>query len=146
MLCGGRCCEEARPPISDKRYTELVRSGIPPDIFEKNRYRYISTHEDGLCSLCRNGKCTIHTIKPETCRAGPFTFDVKYDKVEIYLKFASLCPLVNLLRDDPELYRQQFDNAVNNILGLLDNLTDDEIRAICAIEERETELIAVIPR
>ena len=93
-----------------------------------------------------NGKCTIHAFKPETCRAGPFTFDMKGDLIAMYIKRESICPVVKLLKEVPEAYRQQYELAVQNITHLVRNLTGDEISVICQIDEPETEKVAEILR
>jgi len=90
--------------------------------------------------------CLIHAIKPETCRAGPFTFDVDGDMIRIFLKHASVCPVVTLLKEVPEAYGQQFDLALKNISNLVDHLTDEEIDAINRIDEPDTDLVVAIPR
>jgi uncharacterized protein len=146
LECGGHCCDDAHPPISEHCYQRLVAEGLTDDAFERNGYRYLRTRADGTCSLWNGGKCGIHGIKPETCRAGPFTFDVKGDIIEIFLKFEKICPLVRLYKDVPEAYDQQYALAVQCITRLVSNLTDDEITAICRIEEPETEKVAEIPR
>lgn len=99
-----------------------------------------------MCILSKDGKCIIHAIKPETCRAGPFTFGVKDDVIEIYLKYSRICPLVNLLKEIPEAYQIQYEIAVKNITHLVSNLTDDEIDAICRVDEPETEKVSEVPR
>jgi len=99
-----------------------------------------------VCILSKDGKCIIHAIKPETCRAGPFTFDVKDDAIEIYLKFSCICPLVTLLKETPEAYQIQYEIANKNITHLVSNLTEDEIRAISRIDEPETEKVSEVPR
>jgi Fe-S-cluster containining protein len=106
----------------------------------------MKTRADGTCTLWNAGKCGIHGIKPETCRAGPFTFDVKGDVIEIFLKFESICPLVRLYKDVPEAYNQQYALATECITRLVSNLTDEELAVICRIEEPETEKVAEIPR
>jgi uncharacterized protein len=146
MRCGGHCCDDAHPPISEHCYRRLVAEGVPDHAFERNGYRYLRTRADGTCTLWSEGKCSIHAIKPETCRSGPFTFDVKGDIIEIFLKFEKLCPLVRLLKDSPEAYDQQYARAVQSITRLVSNLADEEIAAICRIEEPETEKVAEIPR
>jgi len=88
----------------------------------------------------------IHAIKPETCRAGPFTFDVKDKVIEIYLKFPGICPLVTLLKATPEAYHVQYDLAVKSITHLVSNLTRDELDTICRVEEPETEKVSEVPR
>ena len=146
MNCGGHCCDEAHPPISEHCYQRLVAEGISPSVFEYNGYRSIRTCPDGHCVLWKNGKCSIHGIKPETCRAGPFTFDVKGDVIEIFLKFESICPIVRLLKEVPEAYAQQYSLATRNIAHIVAHLTEEELAVICRIEEPETEKVAEIPR
>jgi hypothetical protein len=46
----------------------------------------------------------------------------------------------------PEAYRQQYALAVQSISHLVSDLTEEEIAAICRIEEPETEKVAEIPR
>jgi Fe-S-cluster containining protein len=146
MRCGGHCCHEAHPPISEHCYQRLLAQGLPPAYFEKNGYRHMKTHPDGRCVCWKDGKCSIHGIKPDTCRAGPFTFDVKGDTIEIFLKFESICPIVRLLKEVPEAYDQQYSLAVKSITHLVANLDDDELAVICRIDEPETEKVAEIPR
>ena len=146
MECGGHCCDEAHPPISSACYERLTKAGVSPDMFEFVGYRRLKTRENGECILSKNGKCQIHSFKPETCRSGPFTFDMNGDKIAIYLKHEKICPIVRLLKEVPEAYRQQYELAVQSITHLVRNLPDDELAAICCIDEPETEKVAEIPR
>lgn len=147
MQCGGHCCCEAYPPISGHCYQRLVAEGIPASQFiDRGGYRSLRTGSDGHCILWKDGKCSIHGIKPETCRAGPFTFDVKGDTIEIFLKFEKLCPIVRLLREAPGAYDQQYSLAVRSITHLVSCLTEEELAVICRIDEPETEKVAEIPR
>jgi Fe-S-cluster containining protein len=146
MNCGGNCCTGANPPISEQTYRRLLKEGLPEDFFEKNGYRRMRSRADGTCVCWKGGKCSIHGIKPETCRAGPFTFDVKGDRIEIFLKFESICPIVRLLREVPAAYEQQYSVAVTNISRLVADLPDDELAVICCIDEPETEKVADIPK
>jgi hypothetical protein len=93
-----------------------------------------------------NHRCTCHGIKPETCQAGPFTFDVAGGTIRIFLKHASICPIVRLLKEEPGAYRQQYERAAENIENLVIHLPDKEIEAINQIDEPDTELVAEIPR
>jgi uncharacterized protein len=95
--------------------------------------------------MMQEGKCTIHAIKPETCRAGPFTFDVKDDQIQIFLKFESLCPIVGLLKEVPAAYNQQYEQSIRNITHLVANLSTKELEVINGIDEPETEKVADIP-
>jgi hypothetical protein len=146
MECGGHCCDEAHPPITKNRYDQLIAAGVPDACFENAGYLRIRTHPDGTCILMQDHKCTCHQIKPETCRAGPFTFDVEGNTIRIFLKHASICPIVPLLKEEPEAYRQQYDQAVTHIIHLVAHLTDAEIAAINRIDEPDTDKVAEIPR
>ena len=146
MACGGHCCDEAHPPVTKKRYDELIAAGIKPACFENPGYLRLKTHADGTCILMKDHKCTCHAIKPETCRAGPFTFDVDGDTIRIFLKHASICPIVPLLKEEREAYRQQYDQATTNIINLVSHLSDAEIAEINRIDEPDTDLVMTIPR
>lgn len=144
--CGGRCCtEDTQPPVSEPCYERLKRAGVPAGSFESGEYRRLKLNGRS-CILFEGGRCSCHGIKPETCRAGPFTFDVFGDKIAIYLKKESVCPVVRLLKEDPGAYYRQFEVAVRNITHLVGNLSDRELAAICRIDEPETEFIAMVPR
>jgi len=143
--CGARCCREARPPLSPRRIALLLEKGVCPGDIEYAGYYRIRAREDGLCAMCSGGRCRIHGYKPETCRAGPFTFDVEGGTVRVYLKHDSLCPLVPALKADPERYGEQFRSAVGNILALARSLPPDELAVISAIPEPDCDLVAEIP-
>jgi len=82
--CGGKCCKDAKPPLTRKRLQMLLESGVSAESIEFGRYAHPKVREDGYCVFF-DGKCAIHNIKPETCVAGPFTFDLK----EMCLKYTS---------------------------------------------------------
>lgn len=146
LQCGGHCCVDAHPPVSRSCCQRLTGAGLSPDLFEDAGYKRLKARENGLCILSKDGKCVIHAIKPETCRAGPFTFDVRDEVIEIYLKLPGICPLVTLLKATPEAYRVQYDLAVKSITHLVSHLTPAELDAICRIEEPETEKVSEVPR
>jgi Fe-S-cluster containining protein len=146
MRCGGYCCVYAHPPVSRSCCQRLTSAGLSPDLFEDTGYKRLKVKENGVCILSKDGKCVIHAIKPETCRAGPFTFDVTDIVIEIYLKLSCICPLVTLLKETPGAYQLQYDLAVKSITHLVSNLTQDEINAICRVDEPETEKVSEVPR
>ena len=146
LSCSGDCCINAHPPISEPCYGRLLAGGVPDDAFGRDGYRSIRTRADGTCLFRDNGRCGIHDLKPETCRAGPFTFDVCGDTIGIFLKRKKICPLVGLLEEVPGAYDQQYAVAVQSITRLVADLTEEELAAICRIEEPDTEKIAEIPR
>lgn len=140
------CCDRACPPITEDRYTLLVKNGVSSDNFEFQGYRRLKIKKNNKCVLFSDGKCSIHRIKPETCRAGPFTFDINGDKIEIFLKKETICPIVRVLKDVPEAYNEQYLNAIEHISNLVYCLTENELGEICKIDEPLTEKLVEIPR
>lgn len=140
----GGCCFEARPPLSQKRIDILLENGVLPEEIEFAGYSRLKLKPDGFCVMFEDGKCRIHGIKPETCVAGPFTFDVKRKILQIYLKRESICPMVALLEQNQGLYDQLFDLATQKIVDLVSALPAAELEEICKIDEPETDLVAEI--
>lgn len=139
--CGGKCCFEAKPPISKKRLKILLENGISPDFIEFGKYKHLKLKEDGYCVFFDKGKCKIHGIKPETCVAGPITFDIRAGKLELYIKKESICPLVKFLRENEEVLREHMSTALEKIIDLIKELEKEELEEILKIEEPETEKI-----
>jgi Fe-S-cluster containining protein len=143
--CGGRCCHEAHPPLTDER---IRRIGACTDLtgrIEQNGYRRLRVRKDGFCIMLNHTRCLINAEKPETCRAGPFTFDIRDGKLEIYLKKESICPLVGHLKYYPEAYRHQYEHAVRDIATLVKALPPRELYEVLKVDEPETEKVAEIP-
>lgn len=139
--CGALCCIEACPPLTEERIriiTELMgRNGF----YEYCGYHRLKTEDTGKCVLLKDGLCSVNSHKPETCRAGPFTFATRGTRVEIFLKKECICPLVAYLKSDPDAYAAQLALAVRNIAHLLSGLPPAEVEAINRIEEPETEKV-----
>ncbi|MDD1675552.1 MAG: YkgJ family cysteine cluster protein [Methanomicrobiales archaeon] len=142
--CGGRCCFEAHPPLSEERIQSISSCMDTSDRIEKKGYRRLRVREDGFCIMLNHTRCLINAVKPETCRAGPFTFDIREGKLEIYLKKETICPLVGHLKYFPEAYRHQYELAVEHILHLIKTLPPDELVDVLRVEEPETEKVAEI--
>jgi Fe-S-cluster containining protein len=140
----GCCCLEARPPLTADRIRLLLASGVSPEAIEFSGYSRLKLKPDGYCVMFQQNKCKIHQIKPETCVAGPFTFDVKGPLLEIYLKRETICPLAKFLRENEEAYRGLFESAVEKIADLVRALPPLELAMVCRIEEPETDLVAEI--
>jgi Fe-S-cluster containining protein len=143
--CGGICCTDACPPLSAERIGIILSRGNFADRIEKQGYHRVKAGKDGLCSMLSNGKCAIHAFKPETCIAGPFTFDVTDRTLQIFLKHETICPLVAILKTNRELYDLQYERAVQNISHLVTRLPMNELAVISAIPEPDTELVAELP-
>jgi len=141
---GGGCCHGARPPLTEERIKILTDNGVDPKMVECAGYKRLKVKEDGFCVLFKDGHCSAHTIKPETCVAGPFTFDVKGKVLEIYLKRETICPMVGYLNTNPEVYESLFDLSVANIIKLVEDIPQSELGEIVKIEEPDTDLVAEI--
>lgn len=101
--------------------------------------------QDGLCIMCIDGRCRIHAVKPETCVAGPFTFEVAGNRLCLFLKHESICPLVPYLKADEHIYVTQFQHAAQILANLVRSFPPQELDVINAIPEPETDLVAEIP-
>ena len=142
-LAGG-CCFEARPPLSQKRIDMLMENGVSADAIEFVGYKRLRLRQDGFCVLFRDGKCSIHDIKPETCVAGPFTFDIEDDMLQIFLKRESICPMVRFLRANRKAYDALFETSVEKIMDLIRSVPEEEMAQILQIDEPQTDLVAEI--
>lgn len=140
----GGCCFEARPPLSQERIDILKKNGVPGEAIEFKGYNRLRLGPDGYCLLFVDGKCSIHSIKPETCVAGPFTFDIKDGMLQIFLKRESICPMVGLLKADPKAYDALFESSVAMITHLVRSIPAAEMEEILKIDEPETDLVAEI--
>ena len=143
--CGGRCCHGAHPPLSPARRSLIASRGVGNGHIEFAGYHRMAVDEEGWCTMFRSGRCAIHCIKPETCVAGPFTFDVREGMIEIFLKHEAICPLAGLFRKNPVAYRVHRDRAVHEIARLVKELPPEELAMVLKIDEPETDLVDRIP-
>jgi Fe-S-cluster containining protein len=134
----------AMPPLTEKRIDILLANGVSPDNIEIKGYKRLRLKPDGFCVLFQDGKCSVHSVKPETCVAGPFTFDLKGTILQIFLKKPSICPMVEVLKKDRKAYESLFELSVSEIVDLVNGLPSEELEEIVKIDEPETELVAEI--
>jgi hypothetical protein len=142
-LVGG-CCFDARPPLSQERIDILLKNGVSADAVEFAGYKRLRLKPDGFCVLFQDGKCSIHSIKPETCVAGPFTFDMKGNILQIFIKRESICPMVRFLKANRKAFDGLFEASVERIMELVDKVPPPEMAEILKIDEPETDLVAEI--
>ena len=142
-LVGG-CCFDARPPLSQERIDILLKNGVSADAVEFAGYKRLRLKPDGFCVLFQDGKCSIHSIKPETCVAGPFTFDMKGNILQIFIKRESICPMVRFLKANRKAFDGLFEASVERIMELVDKVSPEEMAEILKIDEPETDLVAEI--
>ena len=136
--CNIDCCKDVNPPITKKR-RQNIESFLPSDSvnFETKNFTYPKHDKDGFCIFYnrRTRKCKIQPVKPETCVAGPFTFDIKDNKILWYLKQPSACPLAAALHQNKELLEKHFQTAKREIRRLIEDLTPFELRQVLTVEE-----------
>ena len=145
--CKLSCCQGAKPPITKqrKRIIEkyLRKEEIPIEQpFVQANYCYPAVDEMDVCIFYhkQTKKCLVHTVKPETCKAGPVTFDInrRTQKVEWFLKTAALCSFAEKLHQDDKQFEAHFNVAKAEILRLIRGLDAEALRAILRIEEPQT--------
>lgn len=145
--CKNICCYDAKPPVSEGRKKiikeYLQKQKVPYEVpFAKENYSYPSVDETLLCKFNSKDtkKCIIHSVKPETCRAGPITFDINFKtrKVEYFLKKSVICAYAGELYKNKSVFKDHYEVAKIEIMRLIKELDADELRALMKIEEPET--------
>jgi len=145
--CGGACCRNARPPLTIRRKqiieAYLKEQKIPFDNpFVQAEYVFPKEDAEEYCIFYdkKTGKCLIHSVKPETCVAGPITFDIniKNQKIEWHLKMEKICLLAGVLYKNKDVLKKHLKLAKREILNLVSELDSEALKAILKIEEPET--------
>lgn len=145
--CKIDCCLDARPPITPKRENiikeYLKRQGVfMENPFVHKDYTFPRETEDGHCIFYEKAsrKCLVHPVKPETCVAGPITFDInkKTDKIEWYLKMEKICPLAGVMSQNPPILEKHLETAKREIFRLVHELTPQALRTILKRDEPDT--------
>lgn len=145
--CETGCCQTARPPLTPKRRRileeHLKKQGINlENPFTQTSYTFPRENGEGYCLFYdkETKKCLVHPVKPETCVAGPITFDIntRTRKIEWHLKKESICPLAGRLRGDKETLNKHLELAKKEIRRLVRELDAEALKAVLKIEEPET--------
>ncbi len=142
--CKSICCQDAKPPLTENRkkivekYLREQKINIEKP-FAKEDYSYPAVDELVFCRLFnkKTGKCSVHVVKPETCVAGPVTFDINFStkKVEWFLKKSELCAFAGILYRDKAAFKQHLEAAKKELTELICQLDAEELRAIVRIAE-----------
>ncbi|HUK84801.1 MAG TPA: YkgJ family cysteine cluster protein [Candidatus Acidoferrum sp.] len=145
--CKSICCHDAKPPLTGnrkkilKKYLKGQKINIKKP-FAKEDYSYPDVDELVFCKLFnkQTGKCSVHPVKPETCVAGPVTFDINFStkRVEWFLKKSELCGFAGILYSDKAAFKQHLAAAKKELTELICQLEADELKAIVKIEEPQT--------
>jgi Fe-S-cluster containining protein len=145
--CKINCCWDARPPITLRRKEiieeYLKKHKIPiENPFVHTEYTFPRENVDGYCIFYDKAtrKCIVHPVKPETCVAGPVTFDINKQtgKIEWYLKMEKICPLAGVMYKEKNLLVKHFEAARKEILRLVKELPPEALKTILKREEPET--------
>jgi Fe-S-cluster containining protein len=145
--CKINCCWDARPPITLRRKEiieeYLKKQKIPiENPFVHTEYTFPRETADGYCIFYDKAtrKCIVHPVKPETCVAGPVTFDINKQtgKIEWYLKMEKICPLAGVMYKEKILLVKHFEAARKEILRLVRELAPEALKTILKREEPET--------
>ncbi len=141
------CCQDANPPLTANRM-QILRNYVKEhklavdELFVEGQYAHPAADANGVCNFFdkKTRLCSVHSVKPETCRAGPITFDInlKTGKVEFYLKKSEICPFAGLLYMDKTSFSQHLEAAKVEIMRLIAELDGAALRAILLIPEPET--------
>jgi hypothetical protein len=121
----------------------LKEQKIPIDSpFVQTVYIFPKEDAEGYCIFYdkKMRKCLIHPVKPETCVAGPITFDinVKNRKIEWHLKMEKICALAGVLYKNRAILKKHIESAKREILKLVSELDSEALKDILKIEELET--------
>jgi len=144
---GYSCCNDTTPPVTPER-RKIIEAYLKENgqtvarPFHRTEYVFPRLRADGYCVFhdMKTKKCVVHPVKPETCVAGPITFDinVKTAKIEWFIKMDRICPLAGAVYQDKQLLQKHLASAKKEILRLVAQLTDEELKAILKKNEPET--------
>ena len=145
--CKLLCCIDANPPLTTQRektienYLKNQKISLKSP-FVHGEYSHPASDAEGVCVFFskKTGKCIVHPVKPETCKAGPITFDInlKTRKVEWFLKKGEICALAQKLHDNKEALNVHFEAVEPELMHLICELDARSLKAILRIDEPQT--------
>jgi hypothetical protein len=146
-VCRSSCCQDAKPPLSEERKKTIKEYLAKQKIniqqpFVKAGYSYPAVDELVFCGFLdrETGKCLVHQVKPETCVAGPVTFDIDFctKKIVWFLKKGEVCALADRLYRDKAAFQKHFEVAKEQLTHLICELDPEDLRIIVKIDEPKT--------
>ncbi len=146
--CKITCCQDAKPPLSAERqkilsqYLKEHSLNVKNPFTTEDGYTFPSVNANGICIFndLKTKRCIVHSVKPETCVAGPITFDINFQTsmLEFFLKKKCICEYSAVLFQDKATLKQHFLVAREKIVALVKELSAHELRALCKIAEPDT--------
>ena len=145
--CKLMCCQGANPPLTNSRkktietYLNEKQDSFKNFVVNED-YSHPAADSEDFCILYskKTGKCSVHPVKPETCKAGPITFDInlKTGKIEWFLKKSEICGFAGILFENPAKFKEHFEVAKAEIMRLVCELDDVALKALLKIPEPQT--------
>jgi Fe-S-cluster containining protein len=112
------------------------------NVFVQTSYTFPREDAEGYCIFYdkKTRKCRIHPVKPETCVAGPITFDInkKTGKIEWHLKKEKICLLAGKMYKNEETLKKHLESAKIEILRMVQQLDSKALQTILKIDEPDT--------
>ena len=145
-ICPSGCCTHVCPPITSKRKRVIDhylqdQEIEPGDWLNSTSRRYAFPQEtpDGSCIFfnAMQRTCRIHPVKPETCRAGPITFDLDTPRRRViwYMKSSANCLIAAELHHKPELLPGYLSIAKMALHQLIAGLESTALQELLLIDE-----------
>jgi Fe-S-cluster containining protein len=110
--------------------------------FTYDSYFYPSVDKQDFCLFYskETKKCLVHEVKPETCVAGPLTFEINLQtgKIEWFFKTARICSLAQEMFSNGQVLERHLAPAKKQIMRLVNELETKHLAAILAREEPDT--------
>lgn len=141
------CCHETTPPVTDKR-RQIIEAFLRmnnvqiKNPFVKTEYVFPKLNKDGYCIFHdkKTRKCLVHNVKPETCVAGPITFNInsRTGKIEWFIKMEKICPLAGRVYEDKAMLQMHLGSAKKEISRLVKELDSEALCAILKKDDPET--------
>jgi Fe-S-cluster containining protein len=145
--CIPSCCRGVRPPLTVRR-RQIIEAYLKElgfhveNLFTQTGYVFPREDAEGYCIFFdrKTKRCQVHPVKPETCVAGPVTFDinVKNKKIEWHLKTEGSCLLAGAIGRDEKAFKKHLESAKREIFRLVSELDSESLKAILKIAEPET--------
>jgi len=147
VSCKDGCCRGARPPLTAERKriieSYLKEHRIPiENPFTRTEYDFPREDAAGYCVFYdgQTRHCQVHAVKPETCVAGPVTFNLNRasGRIEWFLKIEQICWLAGKLYRNKPALEKHLESAKKEITSLVSELDSVALQAILRIDEPQT--------
>jgi len=115
---------------------------LTENIFIRDDHPHPATDAQKFCVFYNKEtrKCRVHLVKPETCKAGPITFDINVQKgkIEWFLKKKDICAFAEIMYQNKTQFKEHFEVAKIEIIRLICDLDSEALKAILKIAEPQT--------